>query len=135
MIVLIEKRHHGSIKDMYIAIRRLFGALTFIMEYAKWEIPIGIACSFQSEGQIYVLSIHEIILIQQSYFLQSRPPYHHERPTDNIYFTRNFPRKKALIITVEKDRKSTRLNSSHANISYAVFCLKKKTTWSRSEEY
>src|SRR3712207_7230301 len=27
-----------------------------------------------------------------------------------------------------KDRKSTRLNSSHANISYAVFCLKKKKT-------
>src|SRR3712207_8756380 len=26
-----------------------------------------------------------------------------------------------------EDRKSTRLNSSHANISYAVFCLKKKT--------
>src|SRR3712207_8494180 len=30
------------------------------------------------------------------------------------------------------DRKSTRLNSSHANISYAVFCLKKKTINSRS---
>src|SRR3712207_7384889 len=29
------------------------------------------------------------------------------------------------------DRKSTRLNSSHANISYAVFCLKKKNTVSR----
>src|SRR3712207_7481236 len=30
------------------------------------------------------------------------------------------------------DRKSTRLNSSHANISYAVFCLKKETrTWAR----
>src|SRR5947209_16098273 len=28
--------------------------------------------------------------------------------------------------TFEADRKSTRLNSSHANISYAVFCLKKK---------
>src|SRR3712207_8377286 len=27
-----------------------------------------------------------------------------------------------------EDRKSTRLNSSHANISYAVFCLKKKST-------
>src|SRR3712207_7485823 len=26
----------------------------------------------------------------------------------------------------DRDRKSTRLNSSHANISYAVFCLKKK---------
>src|SRR3712207_8276586 len=30
--------------------------------------------------------------------------------------------------TPEQDRKSTRLNSSHANISYAVFCLKKKNT-------
>src|SRR3712207_8508795 len=30
--------------------------------------------------------------------------------------------------TRREDRKSTRLNSSHANISYAVFCLKKKTT-------
>src|SRR5258707_5928550 len=30
------------------------------------------------------------------------------------------------LITAAKDRKSTRLNSSHANISYAVFCLKKK---------
>src|SRR3712207_7106853 len=29
----------------------------------------------------------------------------------------------------DKDRKSTRLNSSHANISYAVFCLKKKKTF------
>src|SRR3712207_8066241 len=28
----------------------------------------------------------------------------------------------------QQDRKSTRLNSSHANISYAVFCLKKKKT-------
>src|SRR5258707_9146407 len=30
------------------------------------------------------------------------------------------------------DRKSTRLNSSHANISYAVFCLKKKKQTSQS---
>src|SRR3712207_7959290 len=32
----------------------------------------------------------------------------------------------ALIALTIEDRKSTRLNSSHANISYAVFCLKKK---------
>src|SRR3712207_6963396 len=32
----------------------------------------------------------------------------------------------ALAEEVGQDRKSTRLNSSHANISYAVFCLKKK---------
>src|SRR3712207_8261080 len=33
-------------------------------------------------------------------------------------------------VVCSADRKSTRLNSSHANISYAVFCLKKKTVQS-----
>src|SRR5690606_41828057 len=32
-----------------------------------------------------------------------------------------------LTVTFDQDRKSTRLNSSHVKISYAVFCLKKKT--------
>src|SRR3712207_7097599 len=31
-------------------------------------------------------------------------------------------------VEIREDRKSTRLNSSHANISYAVFCLNKNTT-------
>src|SRR5438309_6595597 len=33
---------------------------------------------------------------------------------------------------VDRDRKSTRLNSSHSSISYAVFCLKKKTNTRRT---
>src|SRR3712207_7062565 len=33
---------------------------------------------------------------------------------------------KRRVLRSRRDRKSTRLNSSHANISYAVFCLKKK---------
>src|SRR3712207_7318033 len=33
---------------------------------------------------------------------------------------------RGLVLARDRDRKSTRLNSSHANISYAVFCLKKK---------
>src|SRR5947209_16996108 len=37
-----------------------------------------------------------------------------------------FRDKGAVVLGVSPDRKSTRLNSSHANISYAVFCLKKK---------
>src|SRR5947209_11664403 len=37
-----------------------------------------------------------------------------------------FRRRRVFDIACNKDRKSTRLNSSHANISYAVFCLKKK---------
>src|SRR3712207_7301762 len=36
---------------------------------------------------------------------------------------------KGLKAVVAVDRKSTRLNSSHANISYAVFCLKKKKNY------
>src|SRR5689334_23676494 len=36
-------------------------------------------------------------------------------------------RELARLLHVEIDRKSTRLNSSHSSISYAVFCLKKKT--------
>src|SRR3989442_9945140 len=48
------------------------------------------------------------------------------------------PRRKLPTIDLtQRDRKSTRLNSSHVRISYAVFCLKKKkvphlTRWSRS---
>src|SRR3712207_2105766 len=36
------------------------------------------------------------------------------------------------VMAIMIDRKSTRLNSSHANISYAVFCLKKKKTQGRN---
>src|SRR3712207_7733951 len=35
---------------------------------------------------------------------------------------------------LKEDRKSTRLNSSHANISYAVFCLKKKNNYTTRSE-
>src|SRR5699024_12420572 len=37
-----------------------------------------------------------------------------------------FREKSQLLYAVAQDRKSTRLNSSHVSISYAVFCLKKK---------
>src|SRR3712207_7973790 len=39
----------------------------------------------------------------------------------------DMPRRTSVLVALlGADRKSTRLNSSHANISYAVFCLKKK---------
>src|SRR3712207_8381031 len=37
-----------------------------------------------------------------------------------------FKLRRSSVKGADRDRKSTRLNSSHANISYAVFCLKKK---------
>src|SRR3712207_8784715 len=42
------------------------------------------------------------------------------------YRMRQTPVRSAAATSTIVDRKSTRLNSSHANISYAVFCLKKK---------
>src|SRR5437899_8255383 len=42
---------------------------------------------------------------------------------------------KRCIIADDKDRKSTRLNSSHLGISYAVFCLKKKKKSNKTRDY
>src|SRR2546421_3430239 len=49
--------------------------------------------------------------------------------------SRGSAREQALGFVSRQDRKSTRLNSSHDQISYAVFCLKKKkntTTWNNT---
>src|SRR3712207_7033909 len=57
-------------------------------------------------------------------------------PHDGIGGCTPSPRKlrndsRMIIWATWRDRKSTRLNSSHANISYAVFCLKKKNSHER----
>src|SRR5438876_8285509 len=49
-----------------------------------------------------------------------------ERPTMLLRGGRRLGQ--APLVTLYRDRKSTRLNSSHPSISYAVFCLKKKNT-------
>src|SRR5699024_12526271 len=67
---------------------------------------------------IYTLSLHDALPIlsvsRLRYALQSAK-------MDKLYH--NFV---SRILKNLKDRKSTRLNSSHVSISYAVFCLKKK---------
>src|SRR3712207_7477398 len=61
----------------------------------------------------------ERVMSQMTQTLTSTPP------TDDLVVPFHCDRCGAL---AKVDRKSTRLNSSHANISYAVFCLKKKKT-------
>src|SRR3712207_7337114 len=79
--------------------------------------------------EIYTLSLHDALPIYHVGGVGfARGDHHHQRghaqdPADGVpgplrHQQRTHDR--------EQDRKSTRLNSSHANISYAVFCLKKK---------
>src|SRR3712207_8979869 len=84
--------------------------------------------------EIYTLSLHDALpiclqahLAQRLVDLQgagpplgSLPRQRHRRPLG--WLQRRRRRRRPPV----QDRKSTRLNSSHANISYAVFCLKKK---------
>src|SRR5947209_13107361 len=57
--------------------------------------------------------------------LPERPAPRHAQPK-GLLFRRRLRPVHTLEPVGRQDRKSTRLNSSHANISYAVFCLKKK---------
>src|SRR5258708_18590584 len=70
--------------------------------------------------EIYTLSLHDALPISQ--FLRGRG----ERPVGGRRAPRADGRGGALRPPTGRDRKSTRLNSSHQIISYAVFCLKKK---------
>src|SRR3712207_7525221 len=88
--------------------------------------------------EIYTLSLHDalpIYVLFCSPHPRVEPSYRPESPggamtTMQIRNTvRDFEQWKESFDKFERfraDRKSTRLNSSHANISYAVFCLKKK---------
>src|SRR2546422_3313340 len=70
--------------------------------------------------EIYTLSLHDALPISAR---RLRAPSACRRRSD----IRPCPfRDKAAELRGDRDRKSTRLNSSHGYISYAVFCLKKK---------
>src|SRR3712207_9068316 len=75
--------------------------------------------------EIYTLSLHDALPISHQRYQPQYSRGSHERT--------HYCRPGYRVITdlhdgwASRDRKSTRLNSSHANISYAVFCLKKKT--------
>src|SRR3712207_7588380 len=80
--------------------------------------------------EIYTLSLHDALPI-----LRSRRPTGGREWRVRVVVCRaprTLPNRRPSTTATRgkspaRDRKSTRLNSSHANISYAVFCLKKKT--------
>src|SRR5256885_8657872 len=72
--------------------------------------------------EIYTLSLHDALPISQTTSDQSRGP--NQRLSSSGLVNASQTRWRGASKT--RDRKSTRLNSSHLVISYAVFCLKKK---------
>src|SRR3712207_7840695 len=82
--------------------------------------------------EIYTLSLHDALpIFIQGYPVLLSPP---AMPLTVRRIGRNAvacSRSRRWRRRSSTDRKSTRLNSSHANISYAVFCLKKKKTSSK----
>src|SRR5437899_7141836 len=74
--------------------------------------------------EIYTLSLHDALPI--SAFASVLSPY-------SSIVERRVPNRGRE--TPVRDRKSTRLNSSHLGISYAVFCLKKKKTFQCYSRY
>src|SRR6266540_5441340 len=68
--------------------------------------------------EIYTLSLHDALPILP----EVRPVRGGHRAAPS----RRLPPRDRAALRADQDRKSTRLNSSHITISYAVFCLKKK---------
>src|SRR3712207_7954249 len=80
--------------------------------------------------EIYTLSLHDALPIWDR--VERHPPARAAGRREDVLRARDRRRVQAephprLDGRPRLDRKSTRLNSSHANISYAVFCLKKTT--------
>src|SRR2546430_16236540 len=75
--------------------------------------------------EIYTLSLHDALPIYDQASGRPRPRHARARAelAHRLERARERPR---LTDSPRADRKSTRLNSSHSQISYAVFCLKKK---------
>src|SRR3712207_8389836 len=96
--------------------------------YMSWGLLVFIFFNDTSTTEIYTLSLHDALPIFDSRALrlpprQDDPAGAGSPPAQRVHRgpSRRVPRGPGT-----SDRKSTRLNSSHANISYAVFCLKKK---------
>src|SRR5207249_5356947 len=65
--------------------------------------------------------------LQPGHAQQERPPHYRRALQLRAALScQQFPKPAQLLQESRRDRKSTRLNSSHVSISYAVFCLKKK---------
>src|SRR5690625_1296945 len=89
-----------------------------------WEAVNVSPLTDEDNKLTHYVVIKEDITVRRSYEEQLLRQAHYDPLTELANRVLLMDR---LTVALEKDRKSTRLNSSHVAISYAVFCLKKKT--------
>src|SRR2546430_10284426 len=94
---------HDSVVDVVLLV-------SFFLTSSRFFSFIFFFFNDTATTEIYTLSLHDALPICQRGRAEQRPP---TRPSCGAGL-------------IGQDRKSTRLNSSHSQISYAVFCLKKK---------
>src|SRR5262245_66337221 len=82
-----------------------------------------ILSSYTAPTDIYTLSLHDALPISLANEGHAGATAGVERPCERIDLQKTIGLRES---SSPRDRKSTRLNSSHLGISYAVFCLKKK---------
>src|SRR2546430_10949400 len=91
----------------------LFPYTTLFRSFAR-----PIVCAIEQQGADAIAA--KLAANNEVFNTRHRPPF--------LHIQQDYPRYLAIR---EGDRKSTRLNSSHSQISYAVFCLKKKQNYER----
>src|SRR3712207_9399171 len=93
----------------------------------RYSVPSSLFFNNTATTEIYTLSLHDALPISgQFYRFHQALVEGKELPVTLRDSRASLELITALYHSAFTDRKSTRLNSSHANISYAVFCLKKK---------
>src|SRR5690606_41489398 len=107
---------------------------SLLYEYHRsfWFNSCFSLCDFAS-SEFYALSLHDALPISfRGYFFRWKDPLPYHPPSGSPRsFSPPHPEcwnraQNYRYWRLSSDRKSTRLNSSHVKISYAVFCLKKK---------
>src|SRR3712207_6864655 len=124
---MITFTFHNDRPDDFVAILREVGQWLTESKQEMWQLDTLTAENLFDEytrGNCYVMYADQ--LPAATFILQWKDPLYYADVPEN---TAGFIHKVAIrrqFAGQGLDRKSTRLNSSHANISYAVFCLKKK---------
>src|SRR5207249_11232261 len=92
-----------------------------ILRYTPTSVFVFFLFNVTPSTQIYTLSLHDALPI---WYLRKTPVP--DTRLDPRVHGHQFRGQNQATELMTEDRKSTRLNSSHVSISYAVFCLKKK---------